>query len=407
MLSNDLKHKISLIKDYIKSNYKNNFREPCDKVRYPFIVPGANYTYQLWDWDSWLTGYALFGLNDDNVINHAKGSVLNFLDHMDEQGRIPILVQLNDYPLYNLTKDYKSNIHKPCLAIQANEIAEFCHDYSWLENDYYKLVKFLDYYDKNQKHSETGLYFWIDDLSIGFDNDPTVFYTKYKSTAPIFLNCLMYSELSSMSIIAKKLKHFDDAKKYDNKADELKKAIQEECFDNVDEFFYSVDISLRPVDPNEWLHSGCPRHWKSLPRKITTWAGMLPLWNKIATPEQAKACVQRYLNKEGLFSNYGIRSVAKNEKSFANVDSGNPSCWIGPIWINANYFTYIGLKNYGYIDLAKDIAIKTINLLGNDIEKQGEFSEYYHSETGLGIRGKGFQSWNFLVLRMIEDLENE
>ena len=36
-----------------------------------------------------------------------------------------------------------------------------------------------------------------------------------------------------------------------------------------------------------------------------------------------------------------------------------------------------------------------------------QFHEYYDGETGLGVRGLGFQSWNFLVLRMINDLEKD
>ena len=213
----------------------------------------------------------------------------------------------------------------------------------------------------------------------------------------------MYKELLSISKLAKLLGRKEE-KEFLEKANSLKNAIRNECFDKIDGMFYSVDLSLRKVDPNEWLHQNHPRFWHSLPIKIKTWACLLPLWAEIATKEEADRVIKNYLNSEGLCSKYGIRSVAKNEKMFGNFDTGNPSCWLGPIWINANYFTYVGLRNYGYDDLANDLAIKTINLLGKDIKENGEFHEYYHSETGEGIRGLGFQSWNFLVIRMINDL---
>ena len=188
-------------------------------------------------------------------------------------------------------------------------------------------------------------------------------------------------------------------------SNELKQAIQNECYDPVDGFYYSVDLSLRKVDSSEWLHSGSPRHWHSLPIKIKTWASMLPLWCGIANKEQAANCVKNYTNPKGLYSDFGIRSLAKNEKMYLEISSGNPSCWLGPIWINANYFTFIGLKNYGYDNLAKEIAIKTIKLLGKDLIKNGGFHEYYNSNTGEGIRGLGMQGWNFLVLELIKEIE--
>ena len=406
-MDKELNKYISLIEDYISKNYRNNFREPVPGyLNHKFLVPGSGYIHQLWDWDSWLTGYALMSLKDKDIEEYQKGCVLNFLEHMDEDGRIPILVQDYPSPIFDLNENYKSNIHKPCLAIHALEISEHYKDAKWLEPYFDKLLKFISYYENNQKDVESGLFYWIDDLGIGFDNDPTVFYRPDKSTGAIYLNSLMYQELLSVSKLAGLLNKKDIEKEYLNKSNELKNAINDECFDKVDGFYYSVDLSLRKVDSNVWLHKGHPRFWHSLPIKITTWAGLLPLWNGIASKENAEAVIKRYLNKDGLFSEYGIRSVAKNEKMFGIFDTGNPSCWLGPIWINANYFTYLGLKRYGYLDLAKDIAKKTILLLGRDIELNGEFHEYYDSETGEGVRGKGFQSWNFLVLKMIEDLKD-
>ena len=409
-INEQTKKYMKLIKEYINDSYINNFREPIEGIfKYPYIVPGGNsYSKQLWDWDAWLTGYALMSINDKKIEQHQKGCVLNYLDHQEENGMIPIVI--SDAPvcwLPTLNDDYQGNIHKPCLAIHAYEISKQYNDYEWIKDEFDKLIKFISIYEKNQYDEESGLFYWNDDLAIGFDNDPTVFYRPNKSTGAIYLNSLMYRELYSIAMIAKNINKEDIYVEFINKANHLKDAINNECFDNVDGFYYSVDLSLRKVDKNEWLHQGQPRFWHSLPIKITTWAGLLPLWNNIASQEQADRVIQRYLNSDGLYSDYGIRSVAKNEKMYGVFDTGNPSCWIGPIWINANYFAYEAFKNYHYDDLAKDIAIKTINLLGKDLETNKQFHEYYDGETGLGVRGLGFQSWNFLVLRMINDLEKD
>ena len=402
-MDNKTKHYSKLIKQYILNNYQKHFQKPVEGIiNYPYFTSGIDYTSQVWDWGSWLNSLSLRSINSKELEECQKGVILNFLERMDSNGKMPILFSSKEVPWLK----ENSNAFKPCLSIHVLEISNKYNDFSWIKPHYEKLKRFIDYYDKYQKDIESGLYFWIDDFAIGFDNDPTVFYHPNNSVAAIYLNSLMYVELVSLSEIAKSLGYNDDYKKYLKKADELKNAINNECFDEIDGFYYSADISLRKIDPNEWLHSGHPRIYKTLPIKITTWAGMLPLWAKIASQEQADRCIKRYLNPEGLYSKYGIRSTAKNEKMYSEIASSNPSCWLGPIWINANYFTYIGLKRYGYKDLANEIAEKTINMLGKDLETNGGFHEYYNSNTGEGIRGLGMHGWNFLVLELINDLEN-
>lgn len=396
-----------IIKDYIFNNYKNNFREPVGKIKHPFIVPGSCYSSQLWDWDSWLTGLALMKIEDEKMFYYQSGCVLNFLEHMDKQGRMPILIQEPDtFEIFKLKDDKETNCHKPCIAQHALAICKNFKTIDWIKPYFNQLVKFLGWYEINCFDKESGLYFWIDDFAIGFDNDPTVFYRPNKSTAAIYLNSLMYSELMAMADLAKLLKKEKEQKEYLLKAKNLKSAIQNQCFDSVDGYFYSADISLKKIDKNEWLHSGSPRHWKTLPIKIKTWAGLMPLWNKIATKEQAEYIVKHHLvDLDDINSKFGIRSISKKEKMYKIEKSGNPSCWLGPIWINANYMTYEGLKNYGFDKEAEELASKIINMLGKDLEKNGQFHEYYSPESGEGVHNLGFQSWNFLVLKMIEDLE--
>ena len=83
------------------------------------------------------------------------------------------------------------------------------------------------------------------------------------------------------------------------------------------------------------------------------------------------------------------------------VKSGNPSCWLGPIWGVSNYMTYRGLLKYGYSELADELAEKTLKLFGDDIAECGEMHEYYDPETGRGVNNQGFQSWNLLCANII------
>ena len=64
-----------------------------------------------------------------------------------------------------------------------------------------------------------------------------------------------------------------------------------------------------------------------------------------------------------------------------------------------------GLVRYGYLTEAKDLAEKTITMLGRDIEECGEMHEYYDPETGIGVNNAGFQNWNLLSINMLEWLK--
>lgn len=392
----------AVILSYAKNNYKKMFREPDGLLKYRFIVPGSCYDNCLWDWDSWLTNIALdkiVGIED--ISEYEKGCVLNFLNHIDEEGRMPIAI-FPDRTLPKFESGKETNIHKPILAQHALFIVEKNKDASWLRPYFKKLEKYLDYYVCNCRHEETGLYFWIDDCAIGVDNDPCTFYRPLRSSGSILLNCFLYREFQATVELAKQLGMNDKDTKYDQLAKQLKDAIQNHCWDERDGFFYNVDLNLLPVDKEQWLHSGCPRHWSCLIQRIEVWSGFLAMWSGIATKEQAKRMVEEHFRNEKTFcAPYGVRTLSKQEKMYAIIKSGNPSCWLGPVWGISNYMVFEGLVRYGYVEEAKELCKKTIELFGKDILVNGEMHEYYDPETGEGVNNPGFQNWNLLVVNMI------
>jgi putative isomerase len=147
---------------------------------------------------------------------------------------------------------------------------------------------------------------------------------------------------------------------------------------------------------------GQPRNWDCLIQRIDVWSGFLAMWSGVATPEQAKQMVEENLLNTNTFdAPYGIRSLSKLEKMYDVRATSNPSNWLGPIWVNANYMAFRGLVKYGYNDQARELAEKTIKLVGMDYEKNGILHEYYLPDNGEPVMNPGFQDWNYLVLNMI------
>ncbi len=408
----NLEKYIDLIKNYSKSSYSKLTRQPMKRLKYPFIVPGSVYKYQLWDWDSWLTDIAIRqiisdngGEGEDEFFQCEKGCILNFLDHTDEDGKMPIMID-GDHPLAFIEES--KNAHKPCLAQHlAFILQQTDNDTSWFADKTDKLEAYIDWYRRTSLHAPTGLYFFLDDTAIGVDNDPSIFFRPDGCTASVYLNVLMYKELRAMAYIWDVAGDSERSDAYDLEAAELKDAINEHLYDEKCGMYFSADLNLVPIDPNRFLHSGKPRHWDCLIMRIDSWAGFMALWAGIASPERAARVIEEnMLNENTFFGEFGIRSLSRLEKMYANWPSGNPSCWLGPVWGIANYMCFRGLINYGYEAEARALAETLATVFGRDIENCGEMHEYYHPDSGDGLHNQGFQSWNLLVNNMIAWVEN-
>ena len=404
-----MKEYSKIIRDYSSVAYNKLKREPAGLLKYPFLVPGSAYSTELWDWDSWLTDIAVRqimldnGDNDKSFFEYEKGCVLNFLDYKPASGRMAIMISSTHG---DSLLSCSLNAHKPCLLQHVAFIVKTTGESDWIKDRVPELCDFMDFYRTTSYHKPTGLYFWRDDIAIGIDNDPSIFYRPDNSTASIYLNCLMYKELLAFSYVLQILGKEADAFKYAVQAKALAEAINEHLYDEKCGMYYSADINLNPIEPDKLLHSGKPRHWSSLIMRIDSWAGFMALWAGVATPERAKRVIEEnMLNKNTFSSASGIRSLSKLEKMYAVWQSGNPSCWLGPVWIIANYMCFRGLKKYGYEKEATELANATVKLLGEDIKKNGQMHEYYDPDTCTGVNNPGFQSWNLLANNILASLE--
>lgn len=419
-----------LCRKHIYKDMKGMYREKGKSLVYPFLAPGSNqYLDMLWDWDSWLSNVALRQILLENgtekdrqeALKYEQGCVLNSLHYGGMDGWIPIWIE-RDAPsreeMLKKRNPWKSNTHKPTLAQHAAFIVRnMGGDAEWLREDFYKLQAFESLYLNFHRHKPTGLFFWQTDEAIGVDNDPSTFYRPHGSSGSIFLNALMYKELLAMEYLADCLNMGEIARRFAKEAEQLKERVREHCWDPRDGFYYSVDLNLLPVkapkvkglNPGDlFLHVGQPRTYDCLIQRLSVWSGFMALWSGIATKEQAARIVKEHY-KDSLSFNApaGVRTLSPLEKMYDLRASGNPSSWQGPIWINVNYLVFRGLVKYGYLEEARELAEKTILLLGRDYERFGALHEYYLPENGEPVLNKGFQNWNLLVLNMAAWLEGK
>lgn len=399
------------ITEYILGTIQGTLKEPAGELRHPYISPGGVYSKTLWDWDSYWTLYALFGIarktNRPEIIEqlapYARGTFQNFLEHQGKDGSLPILITPEDDDLFDCKKSADNNMAKPFIAQLAllllqNKLLET----EGLSEQIYQIRAFHQCYEKRYTHAETGLVFWAKDWGIGVDDDPATWGRPEKSCATLFLNVFLYKDMLAAAELSVFAGRPDYAAEYRGKAGKLAAAIQKYCWDEREKSFFSVDVQCRQnLSPHrQWgmLNFKLDPFWHVLKLKILSWSCLLPLWAGIGTQEQADAFVRENLVEGRLLSSFGVRSLSFDEPMYApEVARGNPSNWLGPLWIIANYITWETLNAYGHRELAAEIANSVTDMLADDLEKSGCFHEYYSPETGRGVATPGFMSWNSLA----------
>lgn len=403
---------IDALRSYMRKDYKEMYREKGGIFPYGFLTPGSSaYNDVLWDWDSYFSNVALKQILIDikadkaEALSYERGCILNFLAFTGPDGYIPVMIARDSDVSGLRPKDiYKENMHKPILAQHAAFLTKYDGgNAEWLRKDFHKLQYHINNYLNHHRHRATGLFYWQTDKMIGVDNDPCTFYRPDGSSASVYLNCLMAKELEAMDYLSERLGMQDAAVFYRSEHEKLVHAVREFCYDERDGFFYNVDINLREVHfaDGEFYHRGMPRHWDCLIQRIDVWSGFMALWAGIATKEQAAGAAKRYRDPKAFRCEGGIRTLSAQEKMYRVVPSGNPSCWLGPVWGISNYLTFRGLLKYGYTEEARELCEKTIRLLGRDVIRFGGMHEYYSPDDGEPIIHLGFQNWNMLVLNMI------
>lgn len=198
------------------------------------------------------------------------------------------------------------------------------------------------------------------------------------------LNCYLYREFVALSELAKMLGKPIDARKFSQRADDIKVAINKYLWDEESGFYY---------DRNE--KTGQLNMVKGI-------SGFIPLFSEIASRKQAKRLVYEHLLCEDEFwSKYPVCTLAMNEPNFNSEGSQPPSgyCnWNGTTWIPINYMIFHGLMKYGYMKVAKDVAYKTFELVC--MKNKPYLREYYSSQTGEGYGRNPFYGWSSLAYIM-------
>ena len=359
---------------------QNNTRIPAGGIRHRGLFPSYHYKWfnGFWAWDSWKHAAAV-AFYDPEL---AKDQIRAMYDYQQENGFLPDCI-FRDTALNNY-RDTKP----PLSAWAVWKIFEADHDTGFVNEMFPKIKRQHSwwYAERDHDHDSICEYGSTDGTTVaarwesGMDNAVRFDHVKMlkNSTSAyslnqesVDLNAYLYAEKIFLKKMAHLLNHEKDSTRYSREAARLKFKIREQFFDPVKGWFFDTSI-----DGKKQVEAmGCE--------------GWIPLWAKIATPEQAEAVKNNMMNP-GRFNTYVPFPTLSADHPDFQPDGGY---WRGPVWIDQACFGIVGLRNYGYHQEATEVTYKLIHNAEGVMTKGKSIRENYNPVTGAGLEAENF-SWS-------------
>ena len=356
------------------------------------VVPHLNGYPMPYCWD---TAFHVLALSHiDPLI--AKENIEALLSLQKEDGMIP------NAPTEAYNQDLRSQ--PPIIIYAVNYYSNVTKDFESLSNWYPKLKKFYEWWNNygdpidsinglvspftGARREDEMMAYWAI-CSTGMDNHALYDFVNGKNLKrdnfyyipieDLLLNNVLAADAEALFEIANKLGIENDAKKFQNEYYKKASLINKYMWNEKESFYYSID-------------------WKGNIVKVKSIQAFMPLFSKILDYENASHLISHLISSKEFWGKYGIPTIAFDDEKYMSPQpswlySLDPYYWRGPIWAPTTYFIFKGLLNYGYKEIAKELAIKWFNL----INKTKVFAEYYYEDGKPGSTGLYNFGWTAAV----------
>jgi len=358
-------------------------------LRLPFNMPSKYVFRHQWLWDSSFHAIVLRHYDPRTAMEELENLLLN----QKPDGRIPHEIFMSKEACRSFwgIDDYSPwTTQPPVLAVAVDAVLSKAWNSEFAERALKVLVKYDEWFRAGRDVDSDYLYSYLDPLESGWDDSPRwdeaigIFkanpgrYGKYGklTMAPVEavdLNSLIYLQRRVIAKLARRLGNPGLADEYDDLADKTAESIRRVMWSDVDGFFY---------DAYEEDHRLI---------KVKTPAAFLTLFAGVATAEQAERLVSHLFNVREFWTTFPLPSVSADEKTYDPT-----GYWRGRAWLNLVWFTYHGLRNYGYFNEASRLLNRVIEVMSSSMT----CNENYNSRTGEPMGATDF-GWSTLVLDMV------
>lgn len=355
-----------------------------------YVVPGGRFR-EIYYWDSYFT---MQGLAVSNRYDLIENMLDNFKYLIDTYGHIPngnrtYYLSRSQPPFFALMVDLLheklgDHIYKKYLSVMQKEYAWWMEGEQNLHNGetHRRVVKLQDgtilnrYFDDKKAPREESYYQDVQS-GLGYEGKDDMVYTNLRAGAesgwdfssrwfadtmhlttiettnilPVDLNCLLYAYETILAKAANSQQLRGLANSYTEKALKRKNAILKYFWNDTARFFFDYQFKNKRTT-NRW-----------------SLAGVLPLFTKIASSEQA-AYVKLHIEQKFLKDGGLVTTIYHTGQQW---DAPNG-------WAPLQFLTVRGLMNYKYDTLAKNIANRWMTLNENVYANTGKMLEKYNVE---------------------------
>jgi glycogen debranching enzyme len=388
-----------------------NFHEPAKGSGYvsQFIDAAFNQNIFLWDtcFMTMFCNYAhpyvpgIGSLDNFYVKQHADGEICREINRATGADFEP-WVNKDKEPMFSrwgytldtgqkkvsvVYEDRRAPTPNPVLTLDALNHPIF----AWAELESFRLTGDKDrlasiweplirYYAALQKYLRQGNGLYMTDWA-SMDNA-----TRNKYLEPggcgIDISCEMVLFARNLGRIADILSKQAEALKYRRDAEELSTLINRHMWDEQRKFYF--DLTL-----------------KGERAPVKSIAGFWALLAHVASGPQAEALAAELENPETFKTAHRVPTLAANESGF----DPKGGYWVGAVWAPTDKMVMAGLENYGYTDLAREIALNHLRNAVAVFKETGTIWENYapqqiaHGEPAKGdfVGWSGIGSIAFLI----------
>jgi hypothetical protein len=337
----------------------------------------------------------------------AQNSQRIYMDQQREDGLIAYRHGprgMQDYPHYSqFLKRDMSTTSAPFFNWINLEIYKRSQDKKFLQEAYSSGTRYVNWLIENRDLDNDGTYEWgpygiIENVRDWYNAVFQVSAERYldvdKEDISDELECLdltlmMIKEMRSLADIAAELELMEESTGWLNKAEETSELMNKLMWDDSTQFYYSINRDDHTF-----------RYMTRDLRRMEI-IGFLPLWAEAATKERADMIVKHLLNPDKFWRKYGIPTLAADDEWYSPyVDY---CCkWNGPVWLLWNYMVYDGLIQYGYNDIADEVADKMILAVSTQLEKNHNFWESYSPDNEVLNCPENY-IWDSIIAKVLID----
>ncbi|MCK4406091.1 MAG: hypothetical protein KAV44_00305 [Bacteroidales bacterium] len=285
------------------------------------------------------------------------------------------------------------------------EVYKVSKDEIFLKDAYGSGKKYVNWLIKNRDVDQDGTFEWgpygiIENVRDWYNAVFQVSADRYldvdKEDISDELECLdltlmVVKEMRCLAKMAEELGKKKEAKKWTKNADKISELVNELMWDEDSEFYYSInkkDHSFFFMD-------------RDLKRQEII--GFLALWAEAAPKDRAEKLIKILTDTTKFWRKYGVPTLAADDEWYSPyVDY---CCkWNGPVWLLWDYMVFDGLVNYGYYDLAKQLADKMMLAVSTQLSKNHNFWESFSPDNEV-LNCPSNYIWDSIMAKLLIEVD--